>query len=286
MPPVVVNIGLPKAFDEALAIILKPSAHRLAGGLLALLEGQLKRVGQLPEEKLLAKTEAQLQIDDRRHKALARLSEIAETLDFEQQRQLAEEALALVPPGRFVFPALPMAKRIFLGSDMDEPETPIWEMWKQLLARASDKARLFEAHPSFPRIIGDLSATEADLLESMYAGYNATKPFRFEIEGSAHADGAIDEEYCKFFFSFSPDLHSANPTPPEGIEEIGELYDFAIEHLKQLGLITVNQDGGGKAAPKDGGSEHVRFPFAAYLSSMGLTFMNAVSAHSEKRTLR
>lgn len=157
---------LPKVIEDALAEILKPSSKRLGAGLLALIEAGFRGQLKSKEELFLDAVEGEIAASDRRQAALVRLREIANDPNFEYQRILAREASRYVAPDRFILPALPMAGKIFRDSEYDETETPIWEMWIQLLARACDKDRVGEAHPSFPWIISQLSSDEAKLLKS------------------------------------------------------------------------------------------------------------------------
>lgn len=163
LPPV----RLPKVIEDALSDVLKPSAKRLGAGLLALVEGVFSGQFKSEEEILLDAVEGKIAANKRKRAALARLREIANDPDLEHQRILAREAIRFVAPSRFIMPALPIAGKIFRDSEFDETETPIWDMWVQLLARACDKDRVGEAHPSFSWIISQLSGDEAKLLKSL-----------------------------------------------------------------------------------------------------------------------
>ena len=163
LPPV----RLPKVIEDAFTDILKPSARRLGAGLLALVEAGLRGQLKSKEEILLDAVEGEIAADNRKQAALVRLREIANDPNVEYQRILAREASRYIAPSHFIMPALPIAGKIFRDSEFDEAETPIWEMWVQLLARACDKDRVGEAHPSFPWIISQLSSDEAKLLKSL-----------------------------------------------------------------------------------------------------------------------
>ena len=165
MPQLPVEIW--KAVGETVQVILSPSAKRVASGLLALVEAVVRGQSKSHEELIVEAVEAGIAADDRRIAAIQRLREIARDPDVEHQRILAREAASLVPSGRFVLPALPIAGRVFRDSEFEDEGSPVWKMWAQLLARACDKERVGEAHPAFPWIISQLSSDEARLLEAL-----------------------------------------------------------------------------------------------------------------------
>jgi len=158
---------LPKPIEDAIKEVLTPSARRVASGLLTLVEAGLRGQAKSEEERLLDIVEGEIAAHERKQAAIVRLREIAYDPDVEHQRILARAAALYVPVNRFIMPTLQIAGRIFRDSEFDEPGSPIWEMWAQLLARACDKDRVGEAHPSFPWIISQLSSDEAKLLTSL-----------------------------------------------------------------------------------------------------------------------
>jgi len=160
-------IPLPKAIEDALRDILKPSAEKIKAGLLTLVESGLRGRRKSLEEIELDRIEGQSAAYSRQMAARQRLQEIASNPNDEYQRVLAREAILCVPEDRFVMPALSIAGKIFRDSEFDQSEAPIWEMWVQLLARACDKERVGDAHPSFPWIISQLSSDEAKILSSL-----------------------------------------------------------------------------------------------------------------------
>ena len=241
LPPV----RLPKVIEDALSVMLKPSAQRFGAGFLALVEAGLRGQLKSKEEIFLDAVEGEIAADDRRRAALARLREIANDPNLEYQRILAREASRYVAPDRFVIPALPIAGKIFRDSEFDETETPIWEMWVQLLARACDKDRVGEAHPSFPWIISQLSSDEAKLLKSFVPLQPRSAPFQDPIP--VIATGAIGVMF------------------PENLL-------FYLGHLATLGLLMLpfGWEPTGHAVMVD----HLR---TYMLTDFGRSFMSAVS---------
>ena len=158
--------ALLKASADALKIALEPSAKRVGAGLLALVEAGLRGEYKSPEERLLDLVEGEIARDDRRRTAIERLRAMASDPDMEHQRILARAAAEAVR-GDFVMPALEIAGPILRDSEFESPGTPIWEMWKELLARACDSSRLDEAHPAYMEVIKQLSGDEAKLLTAI-----------------------------------------------------------------------------------------------------------------------
>lgn len=208
LPPV----RLPKVIEDAIGEVLKPSACRLAAGFLALVEAGLRSQSKSNEEILLDAVQGEIASNERKIAARQRIHEIASDPNTEYQRILAREASRYVPADRFIMPALSIAGKIFRDSEFDQFETPIWEMWVQLLARACDKNRVGEAHPSFPWIISQLSSDEAKLLSSLAPLKPRMAPFD-------------------------------DPIPSIGSAEIGITYSanigFYLGHLGSLGLLVL-----------------------------------------------
>jgi len=177
LPP----IRLPKVIEDAIGEVLKPSSRRLAAGLLALVEAGSRGQSKSNEEILLDSVEGEVAANERKLAARERIREIASDPDTEYQRVLAREASRYVPADRFIMPALSIAGKIFRDSEFDQADTPIWEMWVQLLARACDKDRVGEAHPSFPWIISQMSSDEAKLLSSLAPLLPRAAPFEDPI---------------------------------------------------------------------------------------------------------
>lgn len=172
LPPALV-----KPVADALRIALEPSARRVAAGLLVLVEAGMRGNFKSPEERLLDIVQGEIAKDDRRRAAVEKLKGIAFDPDMEHQRILARAAGVAVR-GDFVMPALEIAGPIFRDSEFERPGSPIWEMWKELLARACDSSRLDEAHPAYMEIIKQLSADEAKLLTAIQPWRGFSNPGR------------------------------------------------------------------------------------------------------------
>ena len=243
MPPPPVR--LPKAIEDAIAEVLKPSAQRLAAGLLALVEAGFRGQIKSNEEILLDAVEGEIAANDRKRVARAQLREIASNPNNEYQRILSREAARYVPADRFIMPALPIAGKIFRDSEFDQSETTIWEMWVQLLARACDKDRVGEAHPSFPWIISQLSSDEAKILKALAPIQPRPSPFDTPIPVIATA---------KIGVTFSDNLY------------------FYLGHLGTLGLLVLPM--GWEPTGYLVMIDHLR---THMLTDFGRSFMSAVS---------
>jgi hypothetical protein len=225
LPPV----RLPKVIENAIAEVLKPSARRLAAGLLALVDAGFRGQIKSNEEILLDAVEGEISANDRRTSARAQLREIAANPNDEYQRILSREAAFYVPADRFIMPALPIAGKIFRDSEFDQSETTIWEMWVQLLARACDKDRLGEAHPSFPWIISQLSSDEAKILNSLVPVQPRPPPFDTEIPFIATAEiGVTFSDNLAFYLGHLGSLGLL--VLPMGFEPTGHV--VMIDHLR------------------------------------------------------
>lgn len=185
----------------------------------------------------------------------------------ENRRRLAAEALDLIPPERRMFPARQIAGPIFRDSEFELPETPIWEMWKQLLARACDRERLSEAHPSFIYTIRQISSLEAEYLRLL-----DSDPSRGDFTLVASNDEMGDDELILL---------------PHGtfFHKIG-VRNFGVANLQRLGLIgivtsfeaAVEEEGWVKLPPIDTPLGEVRKRLE--MSQYGHSFMKAVSSQA------
>jgi hypothetical protein len=103
-----------------------------------------------------------------------------------------------------------------------EPEdTPIDQMFSQLLSRSMDRERVNEAHPAYPIIIKQLSSDEAKILNSLKSStYDYVYTLDFDSQRKefyGHRKVEVDE------------LPRADLSFPENVP-------FYLEHLHQLGL--------------------------------------------------
>jgi Abortive infection alpha len=99
------------------------------------------------------------------------------------------------------------------GIRYEAEDTPIDEMFSQLLSRALDSGRVNEAHPAYPILIKQLSPDEAIILSKLY-----------------------DAKYV------GPVKIEADALPRDGLA-FPENVPFYFEHLNQLGLAGIFQQG-------------------------------------------
>lgn len=85
-----------------------------------------------------------------------------------------DKAVRDVPEERRVPPASQILGPTLEGLRYEPEDTPIEEMFQQLLSRSMDKNRNAEAHPSYPHLIRQLSSDEALMLKML-----GTKSYRF-----------------------------------------------------------------------------------------------------------
>lgn len=110
----------------------------------------------------------------------------------EHRRRLAAAAIENIPRTRRIFPAPQIAGPVFRDSEFEPEDTPIWQLWKELLARACDRDRVREAHPAYPEIIRQLSADEALMLRELHrtvpaSDYKKQNAWRGHPGAVAHA---------------------------------------------------------------------------------------------------
>jgi Abortive infection alpha len=87
-------------------------------------------------------------------------------------RSFLDRSVRRVPERQRISPPPQILGPVLEGIRYEPEETPIDELFSQLLSRSMDRDRAAEAHPSYPHIIRQLSADEAkilsDLCENMY----------------------------------------------------------------------------------------------------------------------
>src|SRR5580692_6125284 len=78
-----------------------------------------------------------------------------------------DRAIRRVPEANRISPAPQIVGPILEGIRYEPEDTPIVEMFSELLSRSMDSDRVNEAHPSFPILIRQLSEDEAQILASL-----------------------------------------------------------------------------------------------------------------------
>lgn len=137
-------------------------------------------------------------------------------------------ALARVPEERRAPPPLKLFADICDGSKF-ETDPVLREMWSQLLSRGCDKERSAEAHPAFAGIIKQLSANEAQLLNTLYAkGPQARLSYSmaaYERDGRIRIDVELHPQWSS-------------------LSDQGTGLHTSAVHLRHLDLLDVNSGAG------------------------------------------
>ena len=147
-------------------------------------------------------------------------------------RGFIDSAVRRVPELRRVSPAPQILGPIIEGIRYEPAGTPIDEMFSELLSRSVDRERAHEAHPAFRIIIKQISADEARII--------------YCLDGNA-----FDYVYTRDFdhqrtlFPGTPkievdDLPRTDLIYPDNVP-------FYFEHLNQLGLAGIFQEGNQEA---------------------------------------
>jgi hypothetical protein len=138
----------------------------------------------------------------------------------DRYRKFQDTAVRRIPEANRISPA-PQIIGPVLESIRYEPEdTPIDQMFSQLLSRSMDRERVNEAHPAYPIIIKQLSSDEAKILDSL-----KSSNFRY---------GYTEDFASKRKEFYTDELPRSDLSFPENVR-------FYLEHLCQLGLAALFQ---------------------------------------------
>jgi hypothetical protein len=168
------------------------------------------------------------------------------------------EANRIPPPAQVLGPVIEAIK-------FEPDDTPVADMFSELLSKAFDREHVGKAHPSYPLIIRQLSGDEAALLHAIWK--RADQGFQRQVRHDlVQIDGAQKfvnahfeiDEFPRWPLAFADNL------------------SFYIEHLHSLGLAGVYRD---KQTPiiverRQTGSRTFE---SLRLSPLGIRFMEAVS---------
>lgn len=170
------------------------------------------------------------------------------------------DARRIVPPPQILGPVLE-------GVKYETADTPISDMFSQLLSRAFDNEHVSEAHPSYPALIRQLSTDEALMLRSLYES-EITSQFR-KFQWTMDFDQTTNQ--------FSNRVVEIDESPKDLLifpENVG----FYMERLGVLGLVGVPQVGNQEPLA-DGNNQQIgiRSKHHIRLTPSGLRFMAAVS---------
>lgn len=123
-----------------------------------------------------------------------------------------------VPSKKFTLPASQIIGPVLEGIKYEPEDTPIYEMFADLLSSSMDSEKVNTVHPSYPLIIKQLSSDEAIILKNLKDNqYEFIKTYKFK-GGRSYPDAVERDDYPK-----------GNLTFPSNI-------GFYMQHLNQLGL--------------------------------------------------
>jgi hypothetical protein len=149
-----------------------------------------------------------------------------------------------------------------------EPDdTPISDMFSELLSKAFDSSQVAKAHPSYPAVIRQLSSDEAMILRLLWQR-PPQPPYKRNYTMDLRADGRRFVNLVTEFEEF-----------PTGILTFPANFNFYIDHLNNLGLAGLYKDD--EQAINDNGKQTGTRVFQSLrLTAMGERFMEAVSPTS------
>lgn len=133
-------------------------------------------------------------------------------------RTFIDNAVGRVPESQRVTPPPQILGPVVEGIRYEPEDTPIDEMFSQLLSTSMDQRTVSKAHPSYPVIIKQLSRDEAVMLRRLA---KMSYPF---VRRHRHEDGLFYPEPVEVDAFPRTDLHY-----PENVH-------FYMGHLNQLGL--------------------------------------------------
>jgi hypothetical protein len=146
----------------------------------------------------------------------------------DRYRKFLDTAVRRIPEANRISPAPQIIGPVLEGIRYEPEDTPIDQMFSQLLSRSMDRERVNEAHPAYPIIIKQLSSDEAKILNSLKSStYDYVYTLDFDSQRQefyGHRKVEVDE------------LPRADLSFPENVP-------FYLEHLHQLGLAGIFQVG-------------------------------------------
>jgi abortive infection alpha-like protein len=172
----------------------------------------------------------------------------------DRYRNFLDTAVRRVPEANRISPAPQIIGPVLEGVRYEPEDTPIDQMFSELLSRSMDRERVNEAHPAYPIIIKQLSSDEAKILSSLKSsniGYYTTEFY-------GHRKAEFDRL-------------------PRDDLSFRENVSFYLDHLNQLGLAGIFQIA--SPEPLFGGDPRgqvgIRVRFECRLTSLGQRFVRA-----------
>jgi hypothetical protein len=149
----------------------------------------------------------------------------------DRYRNFLDRSVRRVPEARRVPPSPQILGPVLEGIRYEPEGTPIDEMFSQLLSRSVDGKRVHEAHPAYPILIRQLAPDEAKILAELKA---------------ARFDYIFTQAYDAKTALFSGKAVEVDALPRKGLV-FPENIPFYLEHLAQLGLAGIYQQGNQEA---------------------------------------
>lgn len=158
--------------------------------------------------------------------ALAPVQYVAALQD--RYRAFLDKAVRRVPERERIAPPPQIIGPVLEGIRYEAEDTPIDQMFSELLSRAMDQNRIHEAHPAYPILIRQLSPDEARILA------------RLE---DAQFDYIYTRDYDSTTNLFVGEITVEKDLLPRDGLAYGNNIPFYFEHLNQLGLAGIFQVG-------------------------------------------
>ena len=180
----------------------------------------------------------------------------------DRYRKFLDTAVRRIPEANRISPAPQIIGPVLEGIRYEPEDTPIEQMFSQLLSRSMDRERVDEAHPAYPIIIKQLSSDEAKILNSL-------KSSNFDFVYTVDFDSKRQEFYGHRKVEVD-ELPRTELSFPKNVP-------FYFEHLNQLGLAGIFQIS--KQEPLYGGEPKVQVGIRSRceyrLTDLGQRFVRA-----------
>src|SRR5262245_13574847 len=145
----------------------------------------------------------------------------------DRYRRFLDKSIRRIPEERQVSPAPQIIGPVLEGIRYEPEDTPIDEMFSELLSRSMDRERVNEAHPAYPFIIRQLSLDEARMIKLL-------KDRQFDHVRTRDWDRATG--------LFSGGKVEVDEFPRDGLA-FPDNVNFYFAHMTQLGLAGIYQEG-------------------------------------------
>ncbi|MCA1510255.1 DUF4393 domain-containing protein [Bradyrhizobium sp. NBAIM01] len=189
-----------------------------------------------------------------------------------QDRYVAflDRSVRKIPEERRILPAPQIAGPILEAIKYEPDDTPIAEMYNELLSKAFDRGTARHAHPAFAPLIKQLSVDEAVILRSIYE----------KLLNNGHYNFQCTDDYDPHSNRFFNRKVELDELPRDGLLA-PENVAIYVEHLDKLGLVAAFQFKNQEPI-FSGGRQSGSRTFARYqLTGFGHEFMKAVQPLSQ-----